>query len=335
MPAPLVVVEVPVADRGDPLADALLKACSEGVAQGRCILGTDREEPEVIAVAIVTWEDQRRVVNVTVGRRRSQRAEWLQRRIEFKAFDAPTERWRAAGLVIATLVGEAQRQEEARAAAAAAPTEAGASPAAKEAPKTPPEAPKTSPEDVAPVATAHAAERKAATRAPEREIAWIDAGVTADSGIGDAWFRWGGWFRASLRPATLQLYVFAGGRYSGMPTDDGGLSLHWASGSVGVGGFMELAPAIRVEAHVETLAQVVWARATDASGASDGSQRWVGGLRLGADVVWTFAPMWALVGGAEAGAFSSGTVLRVAGERRGRDAPFDVGALVGARVVFR
>jgi hypothetical protein len=327
MPAPLVVVEVPVADRAEPLAETLLKACSEGVAEGRCILGTEREEPDVVAVAIVTWEDERRVVTVAVGRRRSERAEWLKRRLEFKSADALKERWRAAGLVIATLVGEAQRQErEAAAGAEASPSSSAPEKKKEEAPPAPPRAP-------APASTPREA-GATPTQAPRREIAWLDAGASVDPGVGDGWFRWGGWIRAAVRPSSLPLFVAAGGRYSGMPSDDRGLALRWASASLGVGTFVDLSP-LRLEVRADGLVQLVHARAVDATGASDASQRWTFGARLGGDVVWAFAPMWALVGGAEAAFLSSGTAVHVGGETRGRDAAFDLGALAGARAIFR
>jgi hypothetical protein len=119
-----------------------------------------------------------------------------------------------------------------------------------------------------------------------------------------------------------------------MPSGDRGLSLDWESASLGVGAILDLSP-VRFELQLDALVELLRARAVDASGASDSSRRWLGGARLGGDAVWTFAPMWALVGGAEASVLSSGTVLRVGGERRGRDAPFDLGALAGVRAIFR
>jgi hypothetical protein len=324
---PLVVVEMPMADRAEPLAETLLKACSEGVAQGRCILGTEREEPDVVAVALVTWEDGRRVVTVTVGRKRAARAEWLQRKVAFKDADALKERWRAAGLVIATLVGEAQRQAAREEATSSSPASVDVP-----APKEPTAAKAARPSALEPPPPTREAPTKPST--PRHEIAWLDAGASIQPGVAGGWFHWGGWIRAAARPTAFPFFVAIGGRYSGTPSDDRGLGLRWASGSLGIGTFFEAVP-FRFEVRADAVVQLLHARAADASGATDSSQRWTGGARLGADAVWSFAPMWALVVGAEAGVASSGTVLRVGGEERGRDAAFDLGVLAGARAIFR
>ena len=53
MPAPVVVIEMPAADRASPLVDTLVRACSSTVAEGRCALAGEPEDPDVSAVAIV------------------------------------------------------------------------------------------------------------------------------------------------------------------------------------------------------------------------------------------------------------------------------------------
>src|SRR5438105_2117776 len=70
MAAPTVVIELPAGDRALPLAETLVRACSGAVAEGRCVLASDREEENVAAVAIVTWADgERRVASVSGGLR--------------------------------------------------------------------------------------------------------------------------------------------------------------------------------------------------------------------------------------------------------------------------
>jgi hypothetical protein len=58
-------------------------------------------------IAVVTWEDsEHRAVEVQVGAHRSTGNEWSNRHLTFTETDAEIERWRAVGLVIATLAGE-------------------------------------------------------------------------------------------------------------------------------------------------------------------------------------------------------------------------------------
>ncbi len=330
----MVVIEMPAADRASPLAETLVRACSDSVAEGRCVLASERDEPNVTAVAIVTWEDAaRRAVTLTIGLRRLARAEWLSRRVEFRDADAQKERWRAVGLVIATLVGQADRGAPADPAA----TNGASSDATSGAPTrtTPSEGKAQNVADAEKPMAGVTPTSNATTIA--REVVWLDGGAMIDPGLGDAWFRWGGWLRVSARPSSLPFFVNVGGRYVGAPPQDRGLSLRWASAFIGVGTFIGMgALPVRLEIHADMIVQLVHAGATDPStGASDSSARWVAGGRAGADVVWAPAPAWALLVGGETTILSSGTVLRIENERRGRDAAVGIGAIVGARAFFR
>ncbi len=336
---PVVLIEMPEADRASPLARALVNACSQGVAQGHCALATDAEEPDVMAVAIVRWEDvDRRAVSLTVGVRRVSRSQWLSRSIEFRQSDALTERWRAVGLVIATLAGEA----EARAREVSATPDARGSNAVPSASTGAPGA-SAPPSAAANVASAPATDEVAAstpstsTRRPARERAWIDAGGLLDPGVGDAWLRGGGWLRASYRPSAIPIYAHLGGRYAVAPAVRSELSLAWASGSAGAGTVIAFgALPVRMEFHAEAVAQLVRVDARDTDAArSETRDRFVWGGRGGMDVAWHFAPAWGLVGGGELNVLSSGTVVRVANQREGRDASVSAGFLLGARAVLR
>src|SRR5439155_16058043 len=94
------------------------------------------------AIAIVAWDDEGHLaVRVEVGLRRGDQSEWLARQVSFRDSDAEIERWRAVGLIIATLVGEASSG-----AGASAPSPLVAEPArAAERPPPPPIAPLFSP----------------------------------------------------------------------------------------------------------------------------------------------------------------------------------------------
>jgi hypothetical protein len=105
----------------------VLAACNAAIVQGSCELDAPADTPPR-AVAIVRLEGRGRTVRIEVGLRDSERGAWSVREIEFSAKDPERERWRTVGLVLATLVGEA---EEARAydraseAAGSAPSGAG------------------------------------------------------------------------------------------------------------------------------------------------------------------------------------------------------------------
>lgn len=330
---------MPEADRASPLARALVNACSQGVAQGHCALATDAAEPDVMAVAIVRWEDvDRRAVSLTVGVRRISRSQWLSRTIEFRQSDALMERWRAVGLVIATLAGEA----EARARDGGAPSDARAGNAEPSASTDTPNPSAAAPSEGATAASAPAmrdapsSSQASSTRRPLRERAWIDAGGLIDPGVGDAWLRGGAWLRASYRPTALPIYAHLGGRYAIAPAVRSELSMAWASASAGAGTVFELgALPVRLELHAEVLAQLVRVEARDARVArSETSDRFVWGGRGGVDLAWHFAAAWGLVGGGELNVLSNGTVVRVANQREGRDASVSAGFLLGARAVF-
>jgi hypothetical protein len=315
MPGPVVVIEMPADARASPLADALVRTCSASVADGRCVLASDREEPDATAVAIVRWVDpDERIAEVSVGLRAPENARWMSRRVEFHRTDDARERWRAVGLVIATLVGESHR-------------------AAEESPQPPPPAPPPPPTRID---TASERARPPAPSSPRaREIGWIDGGAALDPGFG-GWLHAGGWLRGSLRPSSLPAFVLVAGRYAAAPTDRN-LSQQWAEVSAGVGGFAPIgALPLRVEFHVGAVAQLLHAHASDpTTGASDASSRWIVGARLASELAWNASASWALVGALEVNVFASRTNVRVEGQPRGTDPTAGVGALVGARALFR
>ena len=331
---PIVIIEMADADRGSALAPVLVDACSRSVAEGRCALAADVEQPEATAVAIVRWDDARQSVSVSVGLRRVARSEWLSRKLDFRDADVPRERWRSVGLVIATLVGEADRgvrgsgvpEDTSRPADAMRPPHPSA-------PKAPP------PPDAAAVEQARIDESaRAAALSRERAAsarAWIDAGGVIDAGIG-GWLQAGGFLRANIRPSSLPLFVHAGGRYVAAPTSGADLSLSWLSAAAGVGAVTAHNDAgLRLELHLDAVAQRLRASATIPTAPStESSGRWVPGVRAGVDVSWMLSSTWGLVAGGESTLLASGTALQVSSERRGRDASVTFGALAGLRARF-
>src|SRR5262249_28614498 len=129
-------------------------------------------------LAILEWQDDHRTAHLEVGLRRIDHAEWLTRRIEFGAEDREIERWRATGLVIPTLAGDARAGVTAHTeAAGAAPGQA--APTTPTAPAaTTPSRPPTLPK---PPAQPSAQPRPLAPSPAPRF--WIDLGPALGSGL--------------------------------------------------------------------------------------------------------------------------------------------------------
>lgn len=103
--SPVVSLDVLPADVPAEYAPAMVTACSEALADGRCAMAQNLPEstrPE--AVALVLWQgDAFLQVTVRVGRGGAQ---WVARALTFSETDSVSERWTTVGLTIATLVGE-------------------------------------------------------------------------------------------------------------------------------------------------------------------------------------------------------------------------------------
>jgi hypothetical protein len=339
---PAVVIELPAGDRGSPLASALVAACNESVADAHCALASDAPPPDIAAAAVVSWDEDRRIANVSVVLRRGTKA-WLSRRIEFKDADAPRERFRAVGLVIATLVGEADRaakQENATTPGGVPAVGAGAGEAGPAPAETKPASPGTAatPEARVPDRVAPPVPAERSLRERTHEWVWVEGGLSLDPAIGSDWLHGGGWLHVAARPSQLPAFIRVGASYAAS-VEDRGLGLSWLGGSIGVGAILPASDCVRFELHAEAVAQRVHAAIVESGTASGGAQdsgaRWVGGAGVGASFVWSPAPPWALIGGFDADVFSSATAVRVRGETRGRDSAFSASILVGARLYFR
>jgi hypothetical protein len=259
-----------VIDLGTQVAPAeaawVLEACNAAVVSGTCELDTTANEP-ARALAIVRWlGSERRSVRIEVGLRDAERADWSVREIDFSGRDPARERWRSIGLVLATLVGEAeaaraQREEapggtEGAGPARAAPeprASAGPPASASASPTQPAAAPRASsapPERAEPTETPRAArdEPARATRvervspppptAPElpviRPTTFVAAGVLAGSGANFDPLRWGAGVRGGwIAPAGWVLS--AAGDYSRSELRQSTLEAEWFRIAAGAG----------------------------------------------------------------------------------------------------
>jgi hypothetical protein len=311
--APGVVIEMAAPDRDSPHARALVESCTRGVREGPCALAKKPADSEPLgALAIVAWSAGHRVARIEVGIRRADRAEWLSRKIEFGPADAEVERWRAVGLVIATLVGDVRAALEAPKAAAP-----------------PPAAPPP-----APVRDTSAPPRPAPIR---HDTFWFDAAAVVATALDDGVWQVGPSVRASAAPLRFPVFGSVSGRWSIRPTDGSNLGVQWWSFSIGVG--VSLSPVasvpVRVEPRAELALQHTRASVVEAgSGASDAEGRWTLGGRLAADAVWAPGSRFGAFVGAEASIFPGTTEVLVRGRPLARQPALGVAGQAGPRVRF-
>lgn len=157
--------------------------------------------------------------------------------------------------------------------------------------------------------------------------------LATGSGLdGGAWRR-GGSLRGawSIAPS---LFVLGGVRYEAAPRDDAGIAVQWGALDLGVSVYVDvLGGALRLELDAATVAALVRASASTATGSNAASRIAFGG-RLTAGIAWNIAPSLAVV--ATSGAhLSSATAVQLRSVEVGRDAPLGYTLSAGARFVFR
>jgi hypothetical protein len=104
--APVVVIDL--SDQTAPQAvERVVRTCSEAIAFGECVAeGTELSEPPLAVAIVRVGEGPGDLIRIEMGRR-DQPASWRVRELHFHPSDPEPERWRAVGLAIATLFGEA------------------------------------------------------------------------------------------------------------------------------------------------------------------------------------------------------------------------------------
>jgi hypothetical protein len=303
VPAPTVVIDTPASDRSAALEPTMVEACTNAIAEGRCALASqtsDADQAEARAVAIVSWADgEQRTARIEVGLRRADRGQWLARTIEFRPQDAQPERWRAVGLVIATLVGDAIHAE-----AAPVPPPA---PAPSPAPPPPPPPPiRAAPEPVT------------------HDRAWVDAGALIGPGLDTGAPRFGAGIRAAWAPLRPPLFVTVAAAYAGSArASTTGVGASWTTLAAGVGPVVSAAGnALRFDARFEAVAERFDASvvAPD-TGATDDGSLWRGGARVGLEGAWMPGRLVGVVAGAEGSLLDRSTTVRLHGVPVGQAAP--------------
>ena len=322
---------MPEPDRASVNAAALVEACTIGSAAGPCAL-TSREETiagaerDAPALAIVAWSADHGAVRIEVGIRRDGQPAWYTRRLAFRPEDAERERWRSAGLVIATLAGDARAGTAGEAAIAPSPPDGSAPPSVA---PVPPRASSSVPRQ--PASVVRRASPTGDVVPPPGRFAIDALALTGPAFDGGSW-RFGGALRAALairRP----VYVTASTRASLRPADAGGVSATWIGGAIGFGASTAVARALVVEGRVEAGAQLLHASAHDAAtDRSDGGARGAAWGIATADAVWRVTPLVGVVGGTDLLVVPGATDLRVGGAEVAREPTVTFTLHLGARI---
>ncbi len=293
---PAVVVELAPVEAASPMAAVLVQACSDAVRGARGCVRADGAESDAGVVAIVSWDGaDRRVVRIEVGRKSAVAAAWRTREVAFERGDAEVERWRAAGIVIAVLVGELEA-EPALAKDTAAVSAPGAAPGSASTP-TPTRAadarPAPSPRDAGRSGPADDGRRGWTLGAPMRSVTLLLSTRLAQGTEGRTWLGLGGRAEVPLGGAGVRV----------------GASVEWLEGRVApviidatsLGAAISLTRRlgelpIEVTARADGRARLLQVHADDFVAGSDDAGRWVGGVGGGLDVAWEPSGRWALVG---------------------------------------
>jgi hypothetical protein len=229
-----VTLDVLPADVPAEYAPAMVTACSDALAQGRCALAqTLPESTQPEAVALVLWQgDGFLQVTVRVGRGGGQ---WVARALSFSERDSISERWTTVGLTVATLVGET-RALDARGGANGA-QETPAQPGSGQAPSE-----QQPPRPVAPpsVASAPATSSAPAARpsAPPASRWQGRVGAVTGPGWDAGGWRVGSWVALGFRIPRTPVVLHTLGSYAlsnGPSVHDGNLSTRWATLGLGAG----------------------------------------------------------------------------------------------------
>lgn len=289
--AALLVVVVVKPDPAPEQAQALEAACSDAL-EGTCTLQSNTEEQSPDAVAIVSVDAQRSQAIIQLGQGQRARQDWRRRTLDFAPEDESIERFRAIGLTIATMAGEAQQARDTvpRSDTTAAPTNS----------EPPPEAISPAPPPAEP------------PEAP-RSFPWLVVAVSALGGPGldQGPWRAGASVRSSLRFWSPPLEPTASASYAGMLGDHRGLRATWTRCTLG----LSLAYTrwdVRTAAHVEGALEGLHALQREPA---DSGSRWVFGVMMGADVAWPASGLLGAYFHADLLSLEGGTTLTSGGER--------------------
>lgn len=282
-------------DPYDPtLLERALESCSEALVEEQCAAADPNAQRPAPYRASLTWRDELHV-EVEVRGDESQGSALLRRNVTFLPGDALEERYRAAGLIIASFV-LAQRP----------------------APRPPPP-PRAFPAPPPP---------------PKFQRYGIDLAGLGGPGLERGPLRAGGTLRTVFRPSvhTPWLAILLAGRASHRRDEP---RLTWVDLSIGLGARLAQLDVLSIHARLELVLQRLFARARDAARDESEQRKLdrIGG-RAGIDFMYAVTPSFMLFFGGDVARVRPRISLRVAGESAGRERPVEGALLVGTRIVW-
>lgn len=237
--SPVVSLDVLPADVPAEYAPAMVTACSDALAEGRCAMAqTLPESTQPEAVALVLWQgDGFLQVTVRVGRGGGQ---WLARALTFSERDSISERWTTVGLTVATLVGETRALDVRGPATGQAETSAQSAPASPTGPTTSePSRPWGPPPPAAPSAQSPSRPRPEARPSALAPARWQGRfGAVTGPGWDSGDWRVGGWLSLAFRIPRTPVVLHSLASYalsSGPSIKSSELSTRWATIGLGAG----------------------------------------------------------------------------------------------------
>jgi hypothetical protein len=287
--APIVIeVSPPAPDAAR--AVALTGACSEGAKPRACELRP--AESDAPADARVVWES----ATTAVIEVRDGSPSGRTRRISFHEEDRAEDRFRAVGLVVASLLAE--------------PT-ASVVPATTAPPSPPPE-----------------------PRGPRLPTAWIDAGAEMGRGLSPGPPRYGAALHGAYRLPSLPAFVGLGVAFDVAPRSDG-VRATWTTCSIGAGLIaLVRQPSIAIRPRVDVLFERLAADLAGAPPATGSGARWIDGAALSVLAAWPAGAPVAGVVGAGASLVSGGTAVHVDGDKIASFPAVGYGAFLGIEVAL-
>ena len=316
MPVPVVLVELAPPDAPPALSDVLVSACSRAVAEGRCSLVAGVDDDVVLqAAAIVSWEGTESLrVRVEVGIRRSERSQWHSRRMSFRAEDDLAERWKAVGLTIATLVGEV-----------VPPAPAASTPL----PARPP----------VPVPIPHAVRDRTTpspspSKPPPARPLWIEGAGLIGRGLEAKSWRMGASLAVGYDIFDAPLVPYVAASRATQVLGSNATSASWTTTGVGLVYVAPLTPTLGLRTRGEMFAQRIGVSAhPEGEAASDSGAQWVGGAKLGLDIIVPAQARFSFVFGAETWTTSGRVTVTVQGRSIGAESVIGAAGHIG--LVFR
>ena len=271
---PVVAVDIAPADAPPAMAEALIAACSSALRRGSCrpISGVASDESRV-ATARVVWDEADAAVRVAVKVQQTSDPTVMSRSLSFASGDARSERWRAAGLIVASLVGEFEAQYG------------------------------SDPRDE------RATEPSPAPLPPNAErLAWFGLAATVAPGVSPGATRVGGRIEGGFALAP-PIYGLAAFDYSFGAGGSLGLDTRWLTLRTGVlYSEQALSNDLALGLSAEILAQHIAASAVAPTGTESGAE-WDPGVAVGLRAVWLQSSAWSFSTGLDLWRLRRGTTI--------------------------